>query len=175
VNGPNLLSISRIALAAPVAWAILEARTDVAVMLLAVALVTDFLDGALARRSGASTVLGLVLDPVADKVLVAAVLAALAVRGLVPVELAWCVVLRDVGLLAAGWIRMRGGGGVPRAQTPGKVAFTVLGIYLGGVVLGMSWPSFVAPAVGVLYVLAAFGYLRRLPRPEFRRVAKGER
>jgi len=54
--------------------------------LFAVAMLTDQVDGWLARRSGQSTDLGRILDPVADKILVMAALIVL-----VPVFPAWMV------------------------------------------------------------------------------------
>jgi len=64
---PNLLSISRLALAA--AFVVLE-RTDVRIVLVMVALATDYLDGWIARQFGPMTRTGLFLDPFADRVFV---------------------------------------------------------------------------------------------------------
>ncbi len=58
-----------------------------ATALFAVAMATDWVDGWLARRSGSSSAMGSLLDPVADKILVLAVL----------------IVLVDQGVLA-GWM-----------------------------------------------------------------------
>jgi phosphatidylglycerophosphate synthase len=71
----NLLSLARVALALPLGYC-LSLRTPegtiAAVVILVAAGVTDFLDGYLARRSGRISSLGAALDPVADKVFVAA-------------------------------------------------------------------------------------------------------
>jgi cardiolipin synthase len=64
---PNLLSISRLALAA--AFVVLE-RTYVRIVLVMVALATDYLDGWIARQFGPMTRTGLFLDPFADRVFV---------------------------------------------------------------------------------------------------------
>lgn len=175
MNGPNLLSLSRIALALPIALAIMADHSVVAFVLLLLALLTDFLDGALARRSQASTDLGRVLDPLADKVLVGAIAAALVWAGRVPIELVLVVVGRDLALMAFAWLRMRAGGEVPKAEAPGKVAFGILGGYLAGEVVGITWPGWAPAFVGTTYLLGAAGYLRRVPGLAVGRVVKGER
>lgn len=175
MNAPNLLSLSRIALALPTVWAITAGHGIVAFSFLIAALVTDFLDGMLARRSGRPTELGKILDPVADKVFVAMVLAALVLIRRVPFELAVVVVLRDLLLLALGWLRFRSGGEVPMAEPLGKVAFGTLGAYLAGEVVGIGWPPWAPVFVGAAYILGAAPYLRRIPSGVIGGVAKGER
>lgn len=64
---PNLLSISRLALAAAF---VLFANPDVRIILVMAALTTDYLDGYLARRVGPMTRVGALLDPFADRVFV---------------------------------------------------------------------------------------------------------
>ncbi len=59
-----------------------------ATALFAVAMATDWVDGWLARRSGSSTAMGSLLDPVADKILVLSVLIVLLDQG---VFAAWAV------------------------------------------------------------------------------------
>lgn len=81
MNIPNILTIMRVALIPvlvlvfllPFSWSYLAASA-----LFAVASVTDWLDGYLARKLEQSTPLGAFLDPVADKLLVATALLLLA-------------------------------------------------------------------------------------------------
>jgi len=174
VNLPNVLSLSRAVLAVPLFLLVRQGRFELALAVLALALATDLLDGAIARRWDLSTELGRVLDPVADKILVGSVLAALALSARVPRELAVFVVLRDAVLVALAWVRFRADGFVPRATVVGKVAFAVLGVYLLGVVVGISWPLWVAALVGALYVAAGFGYASRISGVSFGRVLKEE-
>ena len=62
---PNLLSISRLALAAAF---VLVDRADVRIVLVMVALATDYLNGWIARQFGPMTRLGQLLDPFTDRV-----------------------------------------------------------------------------------------------------------
>lgn len=76
-NLPNLLTLSRILVIPPIV-ALLYVDGDmprwIALGLYAVACVTDFFDGYIARSMGQISKLGRFLDPVADKLLVAAVI-----------------------------------------------------------------------------------------------------
>lgn len=74
---PNLLTLSRILVIPPIVallWFDGTAARWVALVLYAAACVTDFFDGYLARSRGETSRLGRFLDPVADKLLVAAVI-----------------------------------------------------------------------------------------------------
>jgi CDP-diacylglycerol--glycerol-3-phosphate 3-phosphatidyltransferase/cardiolipin synthase len=79
---PNLLSLSRLPLAA--AFPLAVSRPPIALVVLVAAGTTDVLDGWLARRIGASTTTGALLDPIADKIFVASVATTLLAHGLLP-------------------------------------------------------------------------------------------
>lgn len=174
MTAADLLSTLRLVLTGPVALAVLAGSRGAAAACLGAALLTDFLDGYLARRAGGGTPLGRVLDPVADKVLAAGTLGALLAVGRAPAELVVVVFLRDFALLAFGWLRVRDGGGVPAANRAGKVAFTLLGLWIAGAVLGIPWPPSAAAIVGAAYALAGFTYAARLP-PVVSHAAEGKR
>ncbi|MEN9749272.1 MAG: hypothetical protein RL149_350 [Actinomycetota bacterium] len=97
---PNLLSLLRLALVPVFLILLLSGANWQAVVVLAVASITDFLDGYLARRLNQVTRLGQLLDPAADRLYILATLAGLAVVGYVPIWLAIVVVSRDVILFA---------------------------------------------------------------------------
>jgi CDP-diacylglycerol--glycerol-3-phosphate 3-phosphatidyltransferase len=74
------------------------ALSYVAAAVFAVAAVTDGLDGYLARRYEAKTRTGQWLDPLADKVLVAAPVVTLAISGRFPAWAAAIIIVREVGV-----------------------------------------------------------------------------
>jgi len=74
---PNLLTIARVSAVVPVVWAVLHGHWLLAFGLFAAAALTDFFDGWLARRWNQTSAFGRFLDPIADKLMVAAVLVAL--------------------------------------------------------------------------------------------------
>jgi CDP-diacylglycerol--glycerol-3-phosphate 3-phosphatidyltransferase len=61
-----------------------------------VAMTTDFFDGRMARRQGHTSSVGSLLDPIADKVLVLAVLVMLIEQGVAPAWMVAAIVVREV-------------------------------------------------------------------------------
>ncbi|MDQ3991558.1 MAG: CDP-alcohol phosphatidyltransferase family protein [Actinomycetota bacterium] len=102
---PNALSALRIALI-PLFVMLLLGEDTRLVGLLLVGLVasTDWVDGYVARRTGAVTRLGELLDPVADRLAIAAALIALIAIGAFPVWAALVVLVRDAVVLVAGTV-----------------------------------------------------------------------
>jgi cardiolipin synthase len=93
---PNVLSALRLAGVPVFLWLVLGPEADGwALGLLVVSGITDFLDGWLARRWGQTSVLGQVLDPVADRLYILAVVVGLAMRDVIPWWMAVSLPLRD--------------------------------------------------------------------------------
>lgn len=90
----------RIALVAPILMLILNGSFGWALALFWLAGFSDGVDGYLAKKFNWHTRLGALLDPVADKLLVAGLFITLAYTGDIPVWLATAVILRDVVIIA---------------------------------------------------------------------------
>ncbi len=112
---PNLLSAVRLALVPVFLWLVLGPEADGwALGLLVVSGITDWLDGWLARRWGQTSVLGQVLDPVADRLYILAVVVGLALREVIPWWLAVSLPLRDALMwLLVPLLRTRGYSALP--------------------------------------------------------------
>jgi cardiolipin synthase len=93
---PNVISSIRILLVAPIAAALANHQLNIAIALFGAAALSDAADGFLARRYGWQTELGAVLDPLADKLLLATVFVTLAYLKLVPWWLMAAAVVRDL-------------------------------------------------------------------------------
>ena len=93
---PNAISIMRIALVVPILILILDEKYAWALGLFFFAGFSDGLDGYLATRFNWQSRLGGLLDPVADKLLVAGMFITFAWVGQIPAWLATIVILRDV-------------------------------------------------------------------------------
>lgn len=120
---PNALSFARI-LGVPVfLWLLLVPEADLwALALLVLAGITDWLDGAIARATGQTSRLGSLLDPLADRLYIAATLLGLAVRSIIPWWLVGLLVLRELMLVALiPLLRRRGLVSLPVTVT-GKAA-----------------------------------------------------
>ncbi len=101
---PNLLTLTRIAMTPFIAWTILLPAPRQALALLFAAGLTDGADGYLARRFGWGSSAGAVLDPIADKFLMAATYIALWRVGFLPGWLIALVFGRDVLILAGAGV-----------------------------------------------------------------------
>ena len=113
---PNLLSALRLAGVPVFLWLILVPEEDGwALGLLMLSGFTDFLDGWLARKLNQQSVVGQILDPVADRLYILAVVVGLALRDVIPWWMAVSLPLRD----ALMW------GLVPLLRTRGYSALPV--------------------------------------------------
>ena len=101
---PNIISVLRILLVIPVAWALLEERYGLGLALFAVAGISDALDGFLAKTFGWQSRLGGFLDPLADKLLLVTGFLSLGWLGLIPWWLVGLVILRDVIIVAGATV-----------------------------------------------------------------------
>ena len=99
---PNVLTVGRIVLVAPLVWLLLNGQHVAALVLAVISGVSDWLDGLLARTFRWQSRFGGVLDPLADKVLLTAVYAALTWLGHLPAWLFGLAVMRDVIIVAGG-------------------------------------------------------------------------
>ncbi|KAI9746601.1 MAG: hypothetical protein M1818_000314 [Claussenomyces sp. TS43310] len=103
---PNILTFSRLVAAPVVGWLVLHDYHAWAFGLFAYAGITDLIDGYIARRWKLQTVVGTVIDPMADKTLMTILTVCLAVKGTLPAWLAFIILGRDVALaLTAIYIR----------------------------------------------------------------------
>lgn len=95
---PNILTFSRLIAAPVIGYLVLHDYHAWAVGLFAYAGITDLIDGWIARRWNLQTVVGTVIDPMADKTLMTILTVCLAIKGALPVWLAGIILGRDVGL-----------------------------------------------------------------------------
>jgi cardiolipin synthase len=100
---PNLLSFLRIAFIPVFVTLIVDPdSTFSGILVFAAVAWTDWIDGFVARRLHQVSELGKVLDPVADRLAIAAGLIALAVRGAFPWWAALLILVRDAAILVVG-------------------------------------------------------------------------
>ena len=78
---PNIISSLRIVLVIPIAWSLLQHRLGLTLAMFGVAALSDAADGFLAKRFGWQSAAGAVLDPIADKLLLATMFVVLALLG----------------------------------------------------------------------------------------------
>jgi cardiolipin synthase len=111
---PNVITVMRLALVPAFYFYLVfepqvAGRNDFAFALFVLCAGTDWLDGLIARRTGHVTAIGKIIDPLVDRVLIAAALIGLYTVGRVSLLLALVLVGRDVYLLYGAWVLERHG------------------------------------------------------------------
>jgi CDP-diacylglycerol--glycerol-3-phosphate 3-phosphatidyltransferase len=176
-NLPTALTVLRIFLV-PVLVAVLLTRGTghvfVGAGIFGLAVLTDYLDGWLARRRNEVTRLGILLDPLADKLLTAAAFLALVEMDAVPAWMVTIIIGRE--LVVTGLRNVAAGRGVlipASGLGKGKMVSQVVAIFL--LLLGREYEVLRLPGQVALWVVVAlalvsagdyfWGFLRG-PRPE---------
>jgi CDP-diacylglycerol--glycerol-3-phosphate 3-phosphatidyltransferase len=176
VTLPNALSFARMAALPPALYLLSRGQSETdrwALALLLLAGVTDLLDGWLARRRGAVSASGKVVDPLADKILIGGLVIYLAVAREFPVWLLLAIVARDVALMAGAWLFFRRDRLVFAADWTGKWTTFFLGLLILAHIL--EWRAAYLPltvlaaaalaATYVSYGSRAWRYRRELVHP----------
>lgn len=104
---PNLITMLRIVLVGPAAWLLWNDQVGWALALIALAGLSDFIDGELARRFNWRTRFGAIADPTADKLLIVVVFVVLALQEHVPLWLLTVVVGRDLVIVSGAFTYRR--------------------------------------------------------------------
>jgi cardiolipin synthase (CMP-forming) len=148
---PNLLSISRLALAAAF---VLADRADARIVLVMVALATDYLDGWIARQFGPMTRLGALLDPFTDRVFALVGVSTFLFEGTLTTWQYFVMISRDL-MTAVGFLVARAmpslRGVAFQARFPGKLV-TVL--QLATFIAILIRPSAAAPMILVVALVS---------------------
>ena len=157
---PNLLSILRLCLLPVFLWLVLGPEADgVAVGVLMFLGISDFFDGYVARRWNQASQLGAILDPVADRLYILAVVVGLGLRGIMPLWLILALLARDVFLWClVPFLRTRGYSALP-VHFLGKAATAAL-LYAFPLMLlgdGAGWLADSARVVGWAFALWGVG------------------
>lgn len=149
---PNGITAVRLALLPWFSWLFLTGAEDrLAILVLGVIGISDWLDGFLARRMGSVSELGKLLDPISDRIAVVVIAGSLLVRGVIPLAAGVAVLARDA--LVAIVFPLLEASGIPRipVNRVGKAATGSLYFGMGLAVLGTVAGSAVRSA-GVAFV-----------------------
>jgi CDP-diacylglycerol---glycerol-3-phosphate 3-phosphatidyltransferase len=170
LNLPNLLTVLRIMLVPVLVVALLGNTPSgdvLAAVVFALASLTDFVDGWLARSREEITTFGKLMDPLADKLLVVGALLCLVSLHRLEGWVAMVIIARElaVTVMRAGAAQ---GGTVIAASMSGKVktCFQIAAILTVIAVHGSPlWVSLLVYVTVVVTVLSGFDYFRQATRP----------
>jgi len=139
MNLPNALTLSRIVLAVVLVY-LLEMSSPtgniLAAIVFAIASITDFYDGYLAKKNGLVSDFGKIMDPIADKVLLLSTLAVLAHIGMIAWWIFIVIAIREIFVTVSRLLAMRQGK-VLAAERAGKIKTVVQIIAVSSILLYM--------------------------------------
>nr|WP_095660147.1 CDP-diacylglycerol--glycerol-3-phosphate 3-phosphatidyltransferase [Corynebacterium glaucum] len=162
-NLPNILTSLRILFIPVFAWLVLSQQWWWAFGLFVALMVTDKLDGDIARARGLVTDFGKIADPIADKALMITALVTLNTASNLPIWMTVVIIIRELGITFWRMGMLRQGKVVP-ASKGGKLK-TVLqtvgvGMYLCPLPEWMSVPTYIVMLLAVVVtVVTGIQYL----------------
>ena len=157
---PNVLSMMRLVIILPVFWLIMQDGPLWWIMMLVLlAIATDYFDGRVARWSHSVSDWGKVLDPLADKIGGGMVVAALVFNGSLPYWFLAVLATRDLCILAGGALLKQRTGRIVLSLWSGKVAVTGVAITSLAALLKAD-PPVLEFCIWVTVVLLAYSFFR---------------
>jgi len=152
-NAPNLVTMGRVLLV-PVVLLFIDnfspMRSFIALLLYLLAAGGDFVDGYLARTRGQVSMLGKFLDPLADKLIVTAILVFMVQQGRVPAWLVVVLIARDLTINGLRGIAAAEGL-VIAASDGGKIKTALQLVAIGMLLIHFRYPMLGLPRVSVDY------------------------
>jgi len=150
----NLVTLSRLAFLPFIVYFLVNDLRYTALLFMAIMLISDALDGFLARKLNQVTETGKFLDPVCDKIALAVVLITLYATGSIPLWGVVIIVLRDVLILFGSFLLIRFKGKLFKSNVMGKItglifgliicAFTIRLTRIGTILLYLCIPALIA-------------------------------
>ena len=162
---------------APDAWLSPVARDWIGMGVFTLAAITDWLDGYLARRWAQTSAFGAFLDPVADKLMVAAALILLVMLGRADAWLAIIIIGREIAISALReWMAQLGRSRnvavalVGKVKTIAQMTALIALLLWENVIPGVSTPILGTVALWIAAILTLWSMLHymRLAAPHFR-------
>ncbi|MBW2259712.1 MAG: CDP-alcohol phosphatidyltransferase family protein [Deltaproteobacteria bacterium] len=142
MNIPNALTLLRVLLTPLFAILLIKRFFDHALLVFAIAALSDGLDGLIARLFRQKTTLGAFLDPAADKLLLVTAFVTLAIQALIPSWLAVIVISRDIVILfGVALVTITGHTVEPRPSVLSKITTVAQGACVISVLLGYNVPD----------------------------------
>ena len=165
MSAADIVSILRGLAVAPVVWLVATGQREAAFLVFVISALSDAADGAIARRVGPSRH-GTLLDPLADKVLVVGVAAALFATGAIPAALLALLAVRELAVALVRVTDHRAGVRRP-ADASGKAKTAAEMGALAVLVMVRPPEPLAAGALALLWAAALFGVvaLRTTWRP----------
>ncbi len=176
---PNLVSLFRVFITPVIGYYLYldnPQATLVAVILMFIAGISDALDGYLARRLNLVSDFGVAFDPICDKIFAIIMLMFLIMFREFPLWLASIIVGRDLLIVFAGWILLKGQKIVVPSNLTGKYAFASIALLLGSTTIRFPFGIESTTYLSIFFIIASILVYYRvfkkvkngLPAPAFK-------
>ena len=161
----NIITVSRLVLLPFIVYFLLADQRVVAFFIMLISLLSDGLDGYLARKLHQESRLGKFLDPLCDKIFLAAVLLTLLYIRAVPLWAVFVIVLRDFLILLGSFILLRSKAVVEPSNSFGKLTgflfgSMILAYTIGWQMIGTIFMYLSIPVMTVAFISYAVNYIR---------------
>lgn len=158
---PNLISLFRLLLFIPLIFLFQLMRTDdnyryYILILILIAFISDLLDGYTARKRNQISELGKIIDPLADKVLVALIVINLFSMDMIPTFFFWLIILRDIFIFLGGLYIKKKIGKVLPSNLLGKATVFSIGIFIIITLLRLNQLSVIYQGVMIISITLCF-------------------
>ncbi len=155
---PNGISMLRVAAMPFLIWGLANDRDGWVFGAYLVAVLSDAIDGTVARRLGAASLTGRIVDPLADKIALGITYIALSVWRNLPWWLTILVLARDVAIMVTGAFVYRRRHVVPSSTQLGQITVTVLALV--GLVYAARWAGAAPTAamIGGIAIAVSFAH-----------------
>jgi len=156
----NLLSFLRIFLAIPIYLYIANDNTEILLIIIFIAIVTDILDGYFARKLNQITELGKILDPFADKVCTTTAFIALTIYQDFPFWITTLIIGRDIFILSGSLYILKKAKTVAPSNIPGKVTVFFISVLALVSIVNLSdlfWPVTILVILSI--IVSAYNYI----------------
>jgi CDP-diacylglycerol--glycerol-3-phosphate 3-phosphatidyltransferase len=136
-------------------FALLSENLLLAFFITILAYASDLLDGYLARKLNQVTELGKILDPLADKLLLASVVIILLIQSKIPFWFGSVLIGRDLLIILGGLIVKNKIKYVPSSNIIGKLAIDIIGVTLVGIVFKIPYFDIYGPIISTIFVFTS--------------------
>ncbi|NDI34783.1 CDP-alcohol phosphatidyltransferase family protein [Chengkuizengella sediminis] len=153
MNLPNLITLFRFTLIPVYLILFFSDKMMIAFIVVVAAILSDILDGYIARKREMITEVGIMLDPLADKLMMITVFISLLYEQLIPWQAAIAIFLRDIGMVIGGFFYHFQGKKTVPANVMGKLTTILYYSAIFFIILNLKF------SVSFLWIVIIFSFI----------------
>ncbi len=157
---PNYISLFRVFMGPVILYMIAKGESGILLIsVISFAILTDFLDGMAARKLNQISEAGKIIDPIADKIIVAFVLVGIVLYRDFPLWALVTILTRDLLILSTGMYLIRKRGVIPVSNMVGKITVNILALAVIAYLFHWEYPKeFLLYLTIVFVVISVINY-----------------